>query len=204
VRLVAVILTFWIGFVVSSGSRAQDILSQSHEEDLRVDGLDWLLPLAECAPDVYAEQSQVSDVDEDLCEADLAKCVEECRNNNAKLCFSAAYEYERRKNYAHAHALFQRSCEFGITTACTNLASHQRAHGESSDACIANAFFEACERNDEWGCVMSSIVVWQEEGVEPDPAKARRYAEKVCSLDSDHEACSLAERVLADINRNSK
>lgn len=176
---------------------AQDDLSA--EETLRSEGLDWLLPISDCPMDIRSEKAVEIDVDRRSCEDHLSKCVDQCRQGDAERCYTAGLSHERLENEAHADALYQEACRSGVAIACVNFAARMRSSGTGEERCIANTFFAECERDSLWGCAMSSLVVWQEEGVEEDPDLASEYARKTCALDPDHAACQLAEEILAEI-----
>ncbi len=186
--------------VSTTGALAQD--EDGSYQILRDEGLDWLLPVESCPADLIPEQSVTFDIDRRSCEDHLAECVDACRTRDAERCYTSASTHEALGNEAHADGLYQQACRLGATNACTNFAARMRSIGSGDEACIANTFFETCEREDPWGCAMASVVVWQAEGVSQDGERARAFAEKTCAIEADLGACSLAGDILAEIDES--
>jgi len=185
--------------LIASDAVAQEL--DQFNEDLQSYGLTWLSPLDKCPFNIIPDSSDAISKDLETCEQHLSKCVDECRLGNAERCFSAAETHEALRNEARAHALYAQSCKLGVSLGCTNYAARLRYREQGDDVCIANTFFEMCSRNDIWGCAMSSVVSWQAEGVTQDAAKAESYAEKACNIDTEHDACLLAQDILSEVRQ---
>lgn len=175
---------------------AQD--AYSPEDELRAEGLDWLLPLVECTSDLLPKAWVGLNYDRRTCEDYLSACVLRCESGDASQCFIAGLTHQSLGNGAHADGLFQRACKLGGAGGCTNLAATDRANGVGDEMCIANTFFGACDGGDAWACSMSGVVLWDGEGVETDRERAKKYFDKSCAISPDFAACDFAKEVLAE------
>lgn len=190
--LITAVLSLFAG-----GAHAQSL--QEMDADVKRFDLSWLDPIESCPSDLIDRSSKEISPDYESCEQGLSECVEQCRRGDEEKCFSAAATHELLENDARAHALYARACKLGVDSGCTNFAARLRYREQGDELCISNTFLKMCNRNEAWGCAMSSVVVWQGEGLEIDAAQATAYVNKTCEIDPDSDACDLAKEIQIEI-----
>jgi hypothetical protein len=120
-------------------------------------------------------------------------CLAQCTAGEPQACYWLAYEIQQsRVDAAAADTLYQRSCQLGVVSGCTNRAarmSYDREDDPAAQACAAQTFSKACAADDPWGCAMHALHLSRGLGVKQDKAQALRALEKSCKHGPADEAC---------------
>ncbi|WP_336033555.1 hypothetical protein [Acinetobacter bereziniae] len=128
------------------------------------------------------------------CQNNIKICYAKCLDKDGYACYFTALELQRANYKIDAEKLFQKGCESGVPTACTNRASGiefyaQQALSIQQNQCITKSFKQTCDMNDPWGCTMyaSKLISGIESQI--DYQKALKILNKSCQLAQDHPAC---------------
>lgn len=128
----------------------------------------------------------------------LRSCLSSCGSGDAQACYWLAYELQQaRVQPMAAETLYQRSCQLGMVSGCTNRAASmsQDADDPTNQVCAAQTFSKACAADDPWGCTMSAMHLSRGLGVKQDKALALQALEKSCKYGPVDEACMYGEQL---------
>ena len=92
------------------------------------------------------------------CQENPLACYKKCENNQGYACYFTALSLQQANQKQSAEQLFQRGCELGVATACTNRAAGAMIFMDTltleRKQCITRTFEKSCRWNDPWGCTM--------------------------------------------------
>ena len=139
-----------------------------------------------------------------------ALCLKKCSAGNASACYwlANALQDDHATPQA-AEALYQRSCQLGIMSGCTNRAAgilHDGPHDSAADQCAAQTFSIACASDDPWACTMYASLLHRGKGVPKNHDLALEVLAKSCKYGPEDQACSYGMDLKATIlkDRNQK
>lgn len=119
-------------------------------------------------------------------------CLATCTAGASQACYWLAYEIQQaRVEKMASETLYQRACQLGEMSGCTNRAAGLSSDNEdaSAQACAAQTFSKTCAAGDPWGCTMSALHLSRGLGVKQDKAQALQALEKSCKYGPADEAC---------------
>jgi len=209
---------FWIvvllaTFAWTSLAFAQNTSSEKTKLDLVISKImtseDLGQLAAQCPADYYNGKNVEYSSADDTCTTNPKKCLQKCLNGDANKCFGLGYAIQQLSEDSNemTERLYAKSCQLGLPLACTNRSAGILANGlnlDDAEVCIARTFKMTCEVNDQWGCQMYALVVWNGVGVEKDAKFAKELVKKTCALDPEHTPCDYAKSILAEINNAEK
>jgi len=131
---------------------------------------------------------------ENTCESShLDACLSRCTSGDGSSCYWLAYALQQSKAPAPASdVLYQRACNLGIISGCTNRAAdlvNQGIDGSRVQTCAAQTFSKGCSLNDPWACTMYALHLGRGMGVPKDKAAALKALEKSCRYGEKDPAC---------------
>ncbi len=145
----------------------------------------------------------------DFCINTPDKCLDKCNEKDADACYFLAYliqEHDQIDNDV-AEVLYQRSCELGIVSGCTNrAASIFNRNKPKGNVCAAQTFQKTCSQSDPWGCTMLGLVLGEGSGLKKSTPKAIAALKKACdvAIDKNGGACKRATELRELMERSSK
>lgn len=191
-------------------SDSDDISTSSHDTMIEISPLSFIANdlkrhaiftnnLNKCPADTSpSQQTPLSDAYSNTisnCENNKLNCYQSCLKNDAIACYFSALSLQEAKFKLPAEQLFQRSCELGIASGCTN-----RAAGilnfttnltTSQKKCIFSTFSKTCDWKDPWGCTMYADQLISMEN--PNYEKALDVLNYSCKYGTDDPACQSAK-----------
>lgn len=133
------------------------------------------------------------------CESNKFECYQSCVENDAVACYLVALSLQEANYKLPAEQFFQRSCELGIASGCTNRAAGMLSFTEHLTAeqkkCIFSTFEKTCDWRDPWGCTMFANQLISEENTEPNYKKALNVLNYSCKYGNDDPACQSAKEL---------
>lgn len=168
----------------------------------------WM-SMAVCPFDLMPEKSRRPNASVDSCTSNPESCLEKCDAKDADACYFLAnliQEHDKIENDV-AEVLYQRSCELGIVSGCTNRAANIFERNEKEgNVCAARTFEKTCSQDDPWGCAMFGFVLGEGIGREKSVPSALSALKKACdvSIDKNGGACKRANEVRELIERSQK
>ena len=140
------------------------------------------------------------------CKTDQLGCYQSCLDNDGFACYFSALSLEEAKYTIPAQQLFQRSCELGVASGCTNRAAGMLYFTELLTAkqkdCIFSTFEKTCDWKDPWGCTMYADQLVSME--KPNYNKALDVLNYSCEYGIDDPACQSAKNLQKFINGKIK
>lgn len=159
---------------------------------------------ANSAPIRQTLLSSTSDSTMNACEDNQSKCYQLCLKNDGVACYFSALSLQEANYKLPAEQLFQRSCELGVASGCTNRAAGMLNFTEHLTAeqkkCIFSTFEKTCDWRDPWGCTMFADQLISEENTEPNYKKALNVLKYSCKYGNDDPACQSAKELRKFIN----
>ena len=114
-------------------------------------------------------------------------------------CYFSALSLQEANYKLPAEQLFQRSCELGVASGCTNRAAGMLSFTEHLTAeqkkCIFSTFEKTCDWRDPRGCTMFANQLISEENTEPNYKKALNVLNYSCKYGNDDPACQSAKEL---------
>ncbi|MGE8643961.1 hypothetical protein [Acinetobacter vivianii] len=160
------------------------------------------------SPIIQTLLSSISDSTVNACEDNQSKCYQLCLKNDAVACYFSALSLQEANYKLPAEQLFQRSCELGVASGCTNRAAGMLSFTEHLTAeqkkCIFSTFEKTCDWRDPWGCTMFADQLISEENTEPNYKKALNVLNYSCKYGNDDPACQSAKELRKFINSKIK
>ncbi|UOB53459.1 hypothetical protein [Acinetobacter junii] len=142
------------------------------------------------------------------CENNKFECYQSCVENDAVACYLVAVSLQEANYELPAEQVFQRSCELGIASGCTNRAAGILNFTEhlttEQKKCIFSTFEKTCDWRDPWGCTMFADQLISEENAEPNYKKALNVLNYSCKYSDTDPACQSAKRLRKFINSKIK
>ncbi|WP_173911626.1 hypothetical protein [Acinetobacter sp. Marseille-Q1618] len=113
---------------------------------------------ADTSPDKKAKSPQNYSTVAAYCRENTLACYKKCEDNQGDACYFTALNLQQAKQTQTSEQLFQRGCELGVASACTNRAAGAMTFVDSltleRKQCITRTFEKSCNWNDPWGCTM--------------------------------------------------
>lgn len=163
---------------------------------------------ASSSPIIQTLLSSTSDRTIDACETNQSKCYQLCLENDAVACYFSALSLQEANYKLPAEQLFQRSCELGVASGCTNRAAGMLNFTEHLSAeqkkCIFSTFEKTCDWRDPWGCTMFADQLIAEGNTEPHYKKALNVLNYSCKYGDDDPACQSAKQLRSFIKSKIK
>ncbi|MCU4580498.1 sel1 repeat family protein [Acinetobacter gyllenbergii] len=163
---------------------------------------------ASSSPILQILLSSTSERTINACEDNQSKCYQLCLKNDAVACYFSALSLQEANHKLPAEQLFQRSCELGVASGCTNRAAGMLSFTEHLTAeqkkCIFSTFEKTCDWRDPWGCTMFADQLISEENTEPNYKKALNVLNYSCKYGNDDPACQSAKELRKFINSKNK
>lgn len=163
---------------------------------------------ASSSPIIQTLLSSTSDSTINACKDNQSECYQLCLKNDAVACYFSALSLQEANYKLPAEQLFQRSCELGIASGCTNRAAGMLNFKEHLTAeqkkCIFSTFEKTCDWRDPWGCTMFADQLISEENTEPNYKKALNVLNYSCKYGGDDPACQSAKELRKFINSKIK
>ncbi|MFI8033733.1 hypothetical protein ACH8I4_07610 [Acinetobacter sp. ABJ_C3_5] len=163
---------------------------------------------ASSSPIIQTLFPSTSDSTTNACEDNQSKCYQLCLKNDAVACYFSALSLQEANYKLPAEQLFQRSCELGVASGCTNRAAGMLNFTEHLTAeqkkCIFSTFEKTCDWRDPWGCTMFADQLISEENTEPNYKKALNVLNYSCKYGEDDPACQSAKELQKFINSKLK
>lgn len=163
---------------------------------------------ASSSPVIQTLFPSTSDSTTNACEDNQSKCYQLCLKNDAVACYFSALSLQEANYKLPAEQLFQRSCELGIASGCTNRAAGMLNFTKHLTAeqkkCIFSTFEKTCDWRDPWGCTMFADQLISEENTEPNYKKALNALNYSCKYGEDDPACQSAKELQKFINSKLK
>nr|WP_086938949.1 sel1 repeat family protein [Thaumasiovibrio occultus] len=156
---------------------------------------------SECPAELFPELDLPYKDYLDYCSSNPQSCLTLCNAGDANYCSSLAnYMQDEVENAYYSEALFSKSCQLGLVSACTNRAAGLITHqGESSLLCAVKTFELSCSQRDGWGCTMYGLYLAQGNGVERDLDKALEVLAISCQNGGQDPACQAAQNISSQI-----
>ena len=143
-----------------------------------------------------------------ICEDNQSKCYQLCLKNDGVACYFSALSLQDANYKFTAEQLFQRSCELGIASGCTNRTAGMLNFAEhlttEQKKCIFSTFEKTCDWRDPWGCTMFADQLISEENTEPNYKKALNVLNYSCKYGGGDPACQSAKELRKFINSKIK
>ncbi|MFN3302623.1 MAG: hypothetical protein ACK44A_02780 [Roseateles sp.] len=153
----------------------------------------WLDHAARCPASVMPEQ-QAPDAGRDTCaRGELKACLARCTAGDGGACYRLAQDIQHKTKSQAPGVLFQRSCQLGVVSGCTNKAaglSLEKPDDEGNRVCAAQTYAKACAFDDAWACTMYALHLGHGIGIQKDKALASQVLEKSCKHGPEDDACS--------------
>lgn len=132
------------------------------------------------------------------CDENIEACFRQCTENEGIACYMTALIVEDRHQQFTAQQLFQRSCELGVASGCTNRAAGmlnlEQDKDEATTQCITQTFQKTCDWRDPWGCTMyATEVLKQDPSSKKMQEKALNALKNSCLYGEEDDACVYAE-----------
>lgn len=162
-----------------------------------------------CPIELMPEKSRRPNAPSDFCTRNPESCLEKCDAKDADACYFLAnliQEHDKIENDV-AEVLYQRSCELGIVSGCTNRAANIFERNEKEgNVCAARTFEKSCSQDDSWGCAMFGFVLAEGIGRRKDVSLGLTTLKKACdvSVDKTGGACKRADELRELIERSQK
>lgn len=169
---------------------------------------DWMA-IPSCPFGHMADKSRKPQTPSTDCARNPNECLEKCNAKDADSCYSLAgliQDHDKIENDV-ASVLYQRSCELGITSGCTNRASAIFEKDEIEGLkCAGRTFEKTCEMNDPWGCTMFGLALAEGIGLAKNVPEALNALSKACdiAIDKNGGACQRANELRDAIIRVQK
>lgn len=169
---------------------------------------EWM-SIDSCPFERMSDKSRRPDFSKSDCAGNPEGCLKRCDAKDADACYFLAnliQEHDTIENDV-AEVLYQRSCELGITSGCTNRASGIFEKNEVEGLkCAARTFEKTCSLEDPWGCTMYGLVLAEGIGREKNVPEALNTLRKACdvSIDKNGGACKRANELRVAIARLEK
>lgn len=158
-----------------------------------------------------SEQTPLSNSYGDIistCENNKFKCYQLCLKGDGVACYFSALSLQAANYKFPAEQLFQRSCELGVASGCTNRAAGMLNFIEQLTAeqkkCIFSTFEKTCDWRDPWGCTMFADQLISEKNTKPNYKKALDVLNYSCKYGNDDPACQSAKELREFINSKIK
>lgn len=128
------------------------------------------------------------------CAANEMACLKRCNKKDANACYSLAYVLEQRAvEKKYFLPFYARACQGGVSSGCTNLASHKDDGGSiNPPRCYTRSYALNCQNGDEWGCTMYAFRLYEGKGAAVDKDLALKALEGSCTYGETDPACSAA------------
>jgi hypothetical protein len=169
---------------------------------------DWMA-MPKCPGDAMPEKGRRPNLSPNDCAKSPSGCLEKCNGKDGDACWALAnliQEHDKIENDV-AEVLYQRSCEFGIASGCTNRASTIFERDEpEGNKCAARTFEKACGMEDPWGCTMHGFALGVGIGRTKDTVEAEKILMKACeiSIEKNGPACVRANELITLIKKGQK
>lgn len=142
------------------------------------------------------------------CIADISVCYKRCTQNQPYACYYLAQTLQGNGAVYEAEQLFQRSCELGVASGCTNRAAGIKNMKMSNTAiqqsCLTRTFEKSCKWKDPWGCTMYAYQLADGSGGARDHKKALKVLQGSCIYGKDDPACEAAQQLKSYLKDQSK
>lgn len=139
----------------------------------------------------------------EICSEDAKGCYQRCTENHAYACYVSAQIVQESNQYVAAEQLFQRACELGVPSACTNRAAGALNFLDKisldQKQCITRTFEKSCAWDDPWGCTMYAKQIIEADQSERSYKRALEVLKKSCKYGPKDEACSYGMDLKQDI-----
>ena len=113
---------------------------------------------ADTSPNKKAKSPQDYTVAAAYCQNNTLACYKKCESEQGYACYFTALNLQQNNQKQAAEQLFQRGCELGVASACTNRAAGAMTFMDTLTVerkqCITRTFEKSCRWNDPWGCTM--------------------------------------------------
>ena len=133
----------------------------------------------------------------------MQSCLAECAQSDASACYWLAEALQEARVASQAsEALFQRACQLGIVSGCTNRAAglfNERRDELEAQACAARTYDKACQADDPWACTMQAMHLSRGLGVRQDRQQALKVLEKSCKYGPEDPACTYGQRLMSEL-----
>ncbi len=170
----------------------------------------WLKDAERC-PDTLIPKRQTSDyLIGDSCKITPGICLMKCKAGKGGSCYWLAYAVQQGGGKTQtSEALFQRACELGVASGCTNHAAGISAAAPNDNAvqrCAVRTYKKTCALDEPWGCTMYALHLARGIGVKADPDAALRVLNQKtpCKYGNDDPACRNAKALKAQLLRGEK
>lgn len=165
---------------------------------------DWLALSSRCPASVMPRKQSLEYLEGKDCRpGQLKSCLSRCASNDAGACYWLAEALqESHVDRQASEALFQRACQLGIVSGCTNRAAgmvEQRRDDLEVQACAARTYDRACEADDPWACTMQAMHLSRGLGVTQNRQQALKVLEKSCKYGAEDQACYYGQRLKVEL-----
>ena len=186
----------------AGASESQDISQGSQKIP------EWLSSNEQCPAVIIPRHETEIRYLAEKCQPDRHLCLTKCKNNDGNACYALALALQGSEaEQAYSEALFQRSCQLGVTSGCTNRAAglmHSAQGDEKTLACASRTFKLACARDDPWACTMYALTLARGMGVKQDLSLALAALKKSCKFGPKDPACKNASALENEIKQALK
>lgn len=164
----------------------------------------WMTQARQCPSTVMPPSETTEDLRKNICQSmPLSACLAQCRAGDGGACYWLANALEQAQAEAGAQgALYQRACQQGIVSGCTNRAAGMLSEHPNDQpvlACAVETFAKACAVDDPWACTMYAFHLGRGIGVAQNKALAIQVLGKSCKYGDDDPACRYGMGLKAEL-----
>jgi hypothetical protein len=171
---------------------------------------DWLTEAKKCPTEVMPQHESRIYLEINECEhpSQLGTCFSRCTAGDAGSCYWLAYAMQHAGGESSGfEPLYQRSCQLGVMSGCTNRAAGILAAAPESrvlQQCAAQTFAKVCAFDDPWACTMYALHLSRGLGVTQDIEQALEVLKKSCKYGPEDPACGYGAKLKEEIERARK
>lgn len=174
-----------------------------------LDRQDWRALTQRCPASLMPEVQSFAYLNRNHCRTgQMQSCLAECAQSDAGACYWLAEALQEARVASPAsEALFQRACQLGIVSGCTNRAAglfNERQDDLEVQACAARTYDKACQADDPWACTMQAMHLSRGLGVKQDRQQALKVLQKSCKYGPEDPACTYGQKLKAAILNDAK
>ncbi|MCD8213946.1 MAG: sel1 repeat family protein [Campylobacter sp.] len=138
------------------------------------------------------------DIAEQKAEAQQEALIQECEKGDAISCNNSAVNFSTIKDFSSAKKFYEKACNGGLATACSNLGQiyEQGLVDEKKDIKTALELYKlACQNNDGVGCYNEALAIYDASSNDTDKIKTSlSLLAKSCELEYA-QACYLLAKL---------
>lgn len=200
-RLGAVVTLLSLAGLAAAQPPSKEALAVSGQV---LDRGDWRALALRCPASLMPQVQSLVYLGRKQCQpGQMQSCLAQCAQNDAGACYWLAEALQEAHVASQAsEVLFQRACQLGVVSGCTNRAAglfEKRRDDVEVQACAARTYDKACQADDPWACTMQALHLSRGLGVRQDRQQALKVLEKSCKYGPEDPACTYGQRLKASI-----